>query len=190
MDSSSLSGYIVDVLVVQREFLRDSPELAQRVVEGYLRAAYQNQQRGMAQLIADDAKRSGAPIDDEQVQAVINGISWANTVDNYVYFGLNKQSNSSIRHIRDSITAISDVLVSTGRLDADPTNGKPETLYYDQILQQLKAANFHPATAANSQQILSGPVALGKEQVRLEQALTAINDQQWEQLRPLGQATS
>ena len=86
------------------------------MVEGYLRAAYQNQQRGMAQLIADDAKRAGANRHD-QVQAVIAGISWANTVDNYTYFGLNKQSNSSIRHIRESITAISDVLVSTGRLE-------------------------------------------------------------------------
>ena len=44
----ALSGYIVDVLVVQRAFLRDQPELASRVVQAYLRAAYQHQQQGMA----------------------------------------------------------------------------------------------------------------------------------------------
>ena len=159
VDSSSVSGYIVDVLVVQRAFLRDNPEIARRVVEGYLRTAYQHQRQGMQQLIADDAKRLGSPLDDSQVQAVMDGISWANTVDNYAYFGLGSSAvsgpsasgsspNASIRHIRDSILAINDVLLSTERLKKDPVQGKPEALYYDQILSQLQQEQFHPAMAA------------------------------------------
>ena len=192
VDSSSLSGYIVDVLVVQRAFLRDQPDLAKRVVQGYLRAAYQHQQKGMAQLIGDDAKRLGTPLDSDQLTAVIDGISWANTVDNYAYFGLQPASgrgetSGSIRHIRDSITAINDVLLSTDRLKKDPLNGQPETLYYDQILRQLQQEQFHPATAASSTNILSGPVALPQEAVRSQQQLGQLSEQQWGQLRPLGQ---
>lgn len=187
VDSSSLSGYIIDVLVVQRAFLRAEPELTKRVIEGYLRAAYQNNQRGMDRLISEDAKRLGAPLETNQVEAVLRGISWANTIDNFTYFGLAKNENQSARHIRESISAISDVLVSTGRLDTDPTEGQPERLYYDQILRQLQDTNFHPATSPGSQNILTGPVALNQEEGRKTANLSALSEQQWEQLRPLGQ---
>ena len=71
-------------------------------------------------------------------------------MDNYAYFGLHK--GSGIRHIRDSITAINDVLLSTNRLKKDPLQGQPETLYYDQILRQLQQEQFHPATARQQRQ--------------------------------------
>ena len=40
LDSSKLKGYIVDVLVAERQFLKDHPDLVQAVVEAHCRAAF------------------------------------------------------------------------------------------------------------------------------------------------------
>ncbi|MCI0540519.1 MAG: ABC transporter substrate-binding protein, partial [Verrucomicrobiales bacterium] len=62
IDSSKLKGMIVDVLVVQRQFLRDHPEAVKTVVEAYARTAfaYARQPDGLLKLVKDDAQKTGA----------------------------------------------------------------------------------------------------------------------------------
>ena len=189
VDSSRLKGYIVDVLVVERRFLRDQPQVVQQVLESYLRTAYAHQQQtnGYQKLVQEDAERSAAPLSAEQAQAIVNGIAWANTLDNYTYFGLEQQASSAIRHIEDSIRVISDVLVATGRVDKNPTEGKPERLYYAGILSELRDKSFHPGMAAGALPVLDAAAMLPEEQRRSDITVSSLSDQQWEELRPIGE---
>ncbi|MBM4152652.1 MAG: hypothetical protein FJ220_03905, partial [Kiritimatiellaceae bacterium] len=61
LDSSKMKGFIVDVLVAERQFLIDHYDIAKEVVENYARAAY-GVQGTMPELILADAKQNGEKI--------------------------------------------------------------------------------------------------------------------------------
>lgn len=189
LDSSKLKGYIVDVLVAEREFLRDHPELVRAVVEAHCRAAYRysQQQDGMIKLVIEDARQTGAEnLEETQARQVVQGIQWKNTLENYAHFGLaDAKAQGDVSHLEDVIDNIIDVLVKTKALPNDPLTGKHNTLFYNQILAGMKAASFHPAKNLN---IIAdmGSVA-DVEKVRTEKQLTSLTPEQWNALRPVGQ---
>ena len=169
-DSSQFRGYIVDVLVANRDFLLKNPEVVQDVLSTYFRSAYHYRDK-MVDLVLDDATRTGAPITKQQAENLTKGIWWKNTQENFAHFGL--QSGESIQLLEDMIRQITDVLVSTGAVADDPTNGQPTKLFYDDMIRQMQSSNFHPG--------------LSSEVVRDDRiALPALSDGQWASLTPVG----
>jgi ABC-type nitrate/sulfonate/bicarbonate transport system substrate-binding protein len=190
IDSSKLKGYIVDVLVAQRKFLKEHPELAQAVVEAYFRAAhsYSQQTQGMVELVRNDAKTAGGEdLTEELSSKMVQGIEWKNTLENYAYFGLlSVQESSGLQHLEDVISNITDVLLKTGTIDSDPLQGKGYKIFYDKLLSKMQAADFHPGKKLS---VIEG-VGLGTndlEQVRTDAALSALTDDEWKKLVPVGQ---
>lgn len=190
IDSSKLSGYVLDVLVARREFLRDRPELVQAVVEAHQRAAYAYSQRpeGWIQLVQEDARQTGADrLDESQARKVVQGIQWKNTVENYAHFGLTTGIDAGgIPNLEDSVGNILNVLVKTRALEADPLPGRHNTLFSDKPLAAMRSAQFHPGRGLN---LVDDPsmTNVASEQVRGEKELGALSQEQWERLRPVGQ---
>jgi ABC-type nitrate/sulfonate/bicarbonate transport system substrate-binding protein/outer membrane protein OmpA-like peptidoglycan-associated protein len=189
LDSGKLKGYIVDVLVAQREFLRDKPELVRGVVEAYARAAYRyaSEPDGMAKLVVEDARQTGAEsLDAAQAKRIVEGIQWKNTLENYAHFGVvSGVEQGGLPTMEDIIGNITDVLLKTKAISADPVGGKHTTLFYDRVLAELRAARFHPGQGLN---VLSGVGATGNvETVRQEQELPALPGEGWNRLRPVGE---
>jgi outer membrane protein OmpA-like peptidoglycan-associated protein len=190
LDSSKLQGYVVDVLVAQREFLRDHPDKVKAVVEAYCRAAYAYSQRpdGLAQLVRDDARLTGAEsLDEAQARQVVQGIRWKNTLENYAHFGLaTAPADNGVPHLEDIVDNIVDVLVKTKALPSDPLAGKHPTLFYHQILAELQREKFHPGKGVS---LIPGlaPDPGVVEQVRAEQGAKALTPEQWEKLQPVGE---
>ena len=186
LDSSKLKGYIVDVLIARRDFLRDHPQRVSVVVKAYLRAAYHfhQQPEGMRQLIQTDAAQSGGGgrLDDAQAQNVVQGIQWKNTLENFAHFGLAGATEQ--QHIEDIIINIVDVLVKTKAVERDPLEGRHHTLFYRQILAELKDEGFHPAKNIN---LISDLGAELEETVRITAEAPALSEAQWAQLRPVGE---
>lgn len=183
MDSSKLKGYIVDVLVAERKFLRDRPELVRKVVEAYLRATYSygRDNEGMQTLVREDARRTEAEsLKKAQADKLVEGIEWKNTQENYAYFGLLSADESrGLQRLDEIINNIADILVKTGALSDDPVRGKTHTLYYDRTLKEMQVAKFHPGAKLNL-------IDMGNrtpEQVRGATQLRALNEAQWEALR-------
>jgi hypothetical protein len=89
-------------------------------------------------------------------------------------------------HLEDAILRILDVLQKTGAIDSDPLNGQANILFYDKILRDLKASNFHPGKTLN---LLSDGSTedLGFESVRSAKALPALSDPQWASLIQVGE---
>ena len=190
LDTSKLEGYIVDVLVAQRSFLRDHPEKVSTFVQAYLRAGFKHSQAdsGMVKLIQKDASDSGVEnLDSAQAQQVVSGIQWKNTLENYAHFGIRPKSEANtLPHLEDIIMNIVDVLVKTGAVDNDPLSGNYHTLFYRKILSDLQDQGFHPGRNLN---VVSG---LGQgleavESIRSTTEATAISDSQWNSLRPVGE---
>lgn len=78
VDSSRFHGYIVDVLVVSRDYLAKEREVVQDVVECYYRAAYKHRD-DMIDLVLADARTLGQPLSPGQAKRLVDGVWWKNT---------------------------------------------------------------------------------------------------------------
>ncbi len=189
LDSSQVRGYIVDVLVAERAFLRDRPETVQAVVEAYARAAYvfNQQSNGLVKLVQDDARQTGiTALDDAQAAKVVQGIQWKNTLENYAHFSLTPSSDrAGLPTLEDMIGNVVEVLIRTGALSQDPLAGRHNTLFFDRILAGMRDAGFHPGKAWNA----SAGVDAGasREELRSDRQLAALTEAQWSRLRPVGE---
>lgn len=169
-DSARFRGYIVDVIVANRDFLLKNEDVVHDFVASYFRAVY-HYRDNMEQLVMEDARKTGAVLSTRQAEDLVKGIWWKNTQENFAHFAL--QDGRSLQLLEDMIANISRVLSNTGAVPRDPTGGQPASLYFDRILRELQQSNFHPG--------------LADEQVRDESVeLPQLDDQAWEQLVPLG----
>ncbi len=169
-DSSALPGYIVHVLVASRDFLVKNQDVVRDVVGCYFRTAYEYRDR-MPELLMEDARQLGTPLDPKQAETLAQGIWWKNTLENFAHFGLD--TSTSLPLLEDMISNLTGVLVETHAIPKDPTAGKPNLLYFDGVLRDLSKSNFHPR--------------LAQEQVRSERPQwDPLSDQEWKALLPLG----
>ena len=191
LDSSKLKGYIVDVLVVQREFLDSQRELATHVVQAYLRANYDynNQPDGLTALIQEDAKQYGDSLNRNETDKLVKGIEWRNTVENYAHFGVISSSESKgAERLEAMIAKITQVLVQTHSISEDPVSGAYEQLFFEGILRSLHHDKFHPGMLnASGADGLDG-LFVGStpmEQVREETSLNPLSAANWNSLGPV-----
>lgn len=136
------------MLVARREYLRDHPDKVRAVVEAYSRAAhhYRSQTGGLAKLVKSDDPN----LSDTEAKSLVAGIQWKNTLENYTHFGLVRGASAGdLLSLEDMIANVTDVLIKTGALESDPLGGRHSSLYFDQILTDMKADNFHPSNRMN-----------------------------------------
>ncbi len=119
VDSSRFTGYIVDCLVVSRDFLLKNPSTVETFLECYFRALYEYDNReALVRLVLDDVKKTKVELTREQAVRLVEGIEWKNTQENFAHMGLRA---GTLVHVEDMLGRIIDVLVSTGGIDRDPT---------------------------------------------------------------------
>lgn len=178
MDSSRFRGFIVDVLVVQRDYLLHNEQVVKDLVESYFRVLYSLADRSaMAELVREDARRGGEPITSSQAQRLVEGIWWKNTRENYAHFGLLSDGEAGgVAGIEQIIRNIAGVLQRTGAASGDPTQGQPNRAYYDRVLRSLLEQQFHPGVGD----------AGSLETIRSAEAVRPLTDQEWDSLAPVG----
>ena len=192
LDSSKLKGYIVDVLIAQRQFLNERPELVEAVVEAYLRARhdYANQPDGLVDLVLADARKYGDTLKGSEAENLVNGIEWRNTMENYAHFGvISGQEAKDTDHLEDMIAKIIRVLVKTDAIPRDLLSGDYGQIFYDGILRSLYRDQFHPSVATSSEFddiVLGDTIAAPLPGVRATQALQPLADSEWNRLVPVG----
>lgn len=170
IDSSRQSGYIVDALVVSRDYLFKNQAVVQQVLEAYFRTLYTySDPQKLRELIIRDAATSGSELTDAQAAKLVDGIVWKNTQENLAHFGLR---SGSVSHVEDLIDRIKRVLLETGGLASDPTAGDSSKLFYEQSLAELQSSGFHPG--------------IDVEVIRGDGELAKLSDQQWASLETVG----
>ena len=193
LDSSKLKGYIVDVLVVQREFLNTQRELVTHVVQAYLRANYDytNQPDGLLSLIEADAKQYGDALNRNEASQLVKGIEWRNTVENYAHFGVISGAEAKDTEKLDTIIdKIMQVLVKTKSIATDPLSGQYGKLFFEGILRSLHHDKFHPGVlnagaTEGLKDILIDTAPVVEEKVREDVALNPLSETNWNNLAPV-----
>ena len=170
IDSSRFPSTIVDVIVASDDFVTKKPAVVRDFVECYLRTVYEFRDRAeWSNWCMEDARRSGTPLQEAEANKLVEGIWWKNTPENLAHMGL--LQDQGLPHIEDMISNVTDILVSTGAIARDPTDGHPSYLYYSRRLQSL--LDLRPGLEAET-----------VRQIRLP----PLTDQQWEQLTTVGTA--
>lgn len=193
-DSSKLNGYIIDVLVVRREYLRDHEDIVKEVTQAYLQSAYafSKEVDGMKKLATQDAKNtSNQNLTEQQATRLVTGIQWKNTLENYAHFGLlTGQESKGLKSLEDMITDVTKVLVQTGAITTNVVAGKETTLFYNKVLADMQATNFHPSQVSNlmvDQAGLGNSSSADLAEVRGVAELPALGDDDWKKLVTVGQ---
>jgi len=169
-DSSKFTGYIVDTLVVNRDFLLKHEPVAEAVLESYFTSLFSYRDATkLSQLMLEDAKLTKLTIEPDQAAKMVQGIQWKNTQENFAHFGLRP---GAIIHIENILDRISRVLVSTGAIDREPVDGKWNRLYFDRPMKQIMSRNFYPGVQS--------------EVIREELALKELTEKQWTELASVG----
>ena len=169
-DSSKFTGYIVDTLVVNRDFLTKHEPIVEIVLESYFTSLFAFREPAkLSQLMIEDAKLTKLQLEPNQVAKMIQGIQWKNTQENFAHFGLRP---GAIVHIESILERVSKVLKSTGAIDREPSSGKWNSLYFDRPMKQIMSRNFYPGVQS--------------ETIREELALREITDEQWSSLVSVG----
>jgi ABC-type nitrate/sulfonate/bicarbonate transport system substrate-binding protein len=171
IDSSRFKGYIVDVLVVQREYLKKNPGNVRAVVKTYLEMLHEfaSQQDGMANLLVADSKITDEKLTLEESRQVVKGIWWKNTVENYAHFQASVDYKN-LQPVKTMIDNITKVLSQTSEDRQDVIVKRPDKLFDDDIIQGL----------------LNDKFMVGKETMRLPDGAPAISDAQWDNLVSVG----
>ncbi len=159
IDSSRFSGYIVDVLVVQREYLQKNPDDVDAVVRAYLEAlaVYQRSPQDMVGLVqedsrklADAAKLTGSSdlperLTTEEAEKVVHGIAWKATQENYGHFGLQPDDKGPPpQSVEEMVKNISGLLIKTKAISR---SAKPKEFYDKAVCARLKEGGFDPGEA-------------------------------------------
>ncbi|MEQ1826230.1 MAG: phosphate ABC transporter substrate-binding/OmpA family protein [Pirellula sp.] len=169
-DSSKFTGYIVDTLVVNRDFLLKHEQVVEAVLESYFSSLFAFRDKAkLTQLMLDDAKLTKLQLDSDQAAQMIAGIQWKNTQENFAHFGLRP---GAILHVEQILERVSRVLKTTGAIEQEPANGKWNRLYFDRPMKQIMSRNFYPGVQS--------------EAIREEATLKALTPEQWSSLVSVG----
>ncbi|MCC6509319.1 MAG: OmpA family protein, partial [Pirellulaceae bacterium] len=174
LDTSRQSGYIVDALVVSRDFLIKNEPVVKQMLEAYFRVLYAtNNSNKLIELVESDAKSIGAPLTKAQATDLVKGIQWKNTSENLAHFGL---VSAPVPHVEDMIDRIKRVLTDTKAFGPDAQEIDATKLFTERALRSLSESGFHPGVT--------------KEEVRGGTTLPQLSDEQWLKLVPVGTLSS
>jgi len=140
-------GYIMDVLVVQKEYLKEHKEVVEGIVRAYLLAAAAHQEKpdGMIKLVQADSTRLAAAdpklkeLSYAEAEKVIQGIRWKKTKDNYALLDIAGGAGAGDSPtLEEMIKKITTVLVKTKAI----SRNTPPSLVDKEICTKLQKEDF------------------------------------------------
>ncbi len=134
--SDKFSGYILDVIVFRRDYLKKNKEIAEKFLKIYFRTMklYSNNHEKM---ITDMKKSTGQKI--EVIEEILKKIEWFDLWENCELefdIKINKESKTK-EGIINTIIACTDIMIRSGRFKTDPLQGNPYKITNKSILKTL-----------------------------------------------------
>lgn len=170
VDSSRFPSAIVDVLVASDDYIAKNRETVVAVVKAYLKVNYQyRSDAARTKLVIADAKASGTALSEAEAKKLVEGVWWKNTQENLAHMGV--RTGTRLPHLEDMIAGVVAVLLESDSIASDPTDGHPNYLYNDSVMNDLAA--FHPG--------------VDSEQIRGTE-MPKLSDSQWNSLVEVGTA--
>ncbi len=177
IDSSRFTGYIVDCLVADRDFLVKNPDVATRRRGVHIsKSLYEYRRSGGDDRVGKGRRWCGRGHGSGRHRK----IGRRNRLEEHArQLRTLRYSESTKEHsiLADMIENITDVLVKTGAINADPTNGHPTCCITTSCYASCMIPIFIPAEVRCRKR---------RSDVKLP-SCRRLTDAQWESLEPVGE---
>jgi outer membrane protein OmpA-like peptidoglycan-associated protein len=168
--SDRFSGYIVDVFVFHRDFVKNSPGKVTDFLTAYFRTlrVYSNDKN---MLVKDMSRKYDSK--DEIIRKQIEKIEWYDLMENAQdQFGIaSAPDQKTSEGVINTILACSDVLIRTGQWGQDYLKGNPYLITNSSFLESLSANN---------------PLSSQLGQQGVEHEFEQLNASKWKKLKEIG----
>jgi len=169
---------IVDILIVNRNFAQDNPDVVTSLLRNYFRTLkfYKSNRNDLIDDIADDTD-----VSKKKIKTMLKGVSWKNLSQNAQnWFGATSYGGSSNEGLVDTIESTAEILVDSGDFSSSPLPNKdPYRIINSQYLMGLydSTATGQFGQATNN--------SVTPEQ-SLEKKFTKLSTSEWNELRVIG----
>jgi hypothetical protein len=132
-------GYVKDVFVVRRDYLQSREADVIQLFDLYF-AVLRGYEQNRNHLLDDMAQTPGLrSLKREDLESMLQGIDWYDLHENAVFeFGISPNPGiPATEGIRDTIIAVTDIDLRSGRFQRDPLEGNPYTIINSGIIAAL-----------------------------------------------------
>jgi len=180
--SDKFSGYIVDVLVVNRDWLKENRNSLAEFLKIYFRvlSIYSGNRNRMLEEMG-----KSTDLDENSLKGILKKIEWFDLEENRsLQFGLKRSAGEQVNDgLINTIISCTDVLVRTKRLDSDPLKGDPYIITNSEFLEELIKSSRAVPIAEKSKGVQEFEKLEASEWKRLREIgtfrLEPISFQQW-----------
>ncbi|MDB4330135.1 phosphate ABC transporter substrate-binding/OmpA family protein [bacterium] len=112
---------IVDILLVERDFSKDKPEVVSVVLSNYFRTLkyYRNNPDALKKDLKNETSSSK-----KEVEAMLKGVSWFTLYDNASkWFGVNESGSFREVGLADTVESTVEILLNTNEFSSNPIPG-------------------------------------------------------------------
>lgn len=167
---------IVDILLVNRDFMQDEPEAVEVLLRSYFKVL--KKYRDDSSLFEEHVeKETGLP--EKSVQAMLRGVRWVSLLENCEkWFGIAEPGAQAREMLSDTIESAAETLVNAGDFTSSPVpDQNPYRLVKSSYLQNLYSNGVSgfskPGAVADGRDSLTAPFSL-------------LDAAAWEKLREVG----
>jgi len=168
--SDKFSGYIIDVFVFHREFLKKNPDRVRDFLTSYFRTmrVYANDKN----LLIKEMSRK-YDLKTETIKKLLDKIEWYDLQENCQdQFGIISKTNQNAKEgVINTLLACSDVLIRTGKWEKDHLKGNPYLITRSDILEEISANN---------------PLSSNLGQQKTSTSFEDLSEQEWKNLKEIG----
>lgn len=170
LGSEDTEKLIVDILLVNRGWARDNPQVAQLFVENFFKTqSYYAENREILEKDIRDLYK----LDKNQVAAVLEGVQWISLAENGRWMGVNSQNLYSQEELVRAVDSAVYILEEAGNINGNPLpNGDPYTIMDSTFVETafLKMGDQTQTSSGDS----------------LSKAFSPLSDEQWNRMSVVG----
>ncbi len=184
MGTENTSRFIVDVLLVQREFADKNPSVVDMVLRNYVETLHYYRQNPetaavhAAEFVNANAPSADAKITPEEAKVAMKGVAWASLGENAVlWFGYAEEGRQRQFGLIEAINSTTRILIENGDLQKNPfpNGGDPTVIIRGSFATELYRNGM----------VTKGDVDL-KQGDSLGREFTELSEEGWKQLREVG----
>jgi outer membrane protein OmpA-like peptidoglycan-associated protein len=179
--TQSMSGVVVDILVVNRKFADKNPEQVDMFLKTYFRVLkFFNDN-------PEDLKKdmhTELGVADEAIQKMIDGVAWANLSENcQKWYGVAGPGQTAEQGLVDVIDSTVSILVEAKDFKENPL---PDKDPYRIINKSFVQSIYEGALKTGYANLDGGKAGAGPAQTGIDRPFNPLTDAQWAKLRPVG----
>lgn len=172
LGTENTANLIVDVLLINRSFLRDKPEAVKSLTRQYFTTLKYYMKEDNKSAFYKEIKREISNLDNDEIEAALKGVKFVNLTENCEqWIGCNEQGEALV----DTIESTINILTKYGDFDNNPL---PDENAYTMINRSIAEEVFASG--------ISGESGAQEQTDPLTKQFSKMNDAQWKKLKVVG----